>query len=86
MNLIAWAYVVAIVGPLLLLVGKILFGGWRGFFEASEALFIMDLEAALTGDDPEPRPSKFLMLIFLIFAGVATAVAYYLISGWLACG
>ena len=82
MNYTALAIVLAINTPLLLVIGRILFGGWRGFLEACESLFVLDLTAALTGEHEEYRPGKFVMLVFVVFAILSTVVEYHLIASY----
>jgi hypothetical protein len=70
--------------PLLVLVARVLFGGWRGFCEAVEALFVIDLSNALAGDHTDLKPGKFTMALFVLFAVISTLVEYQLVrTYWL---
>lgn len=80
MNFTVLAIVLGLNLPLLLLIGRVLFGGWRGFFEACESLFVLDLTSALTGEHGDARPGKFVMLIFVVFALLSTLIEYHLLQ------
>ena len=80
MRLTLWLTVAAIVLPLLALVGKLLFSTLRDFFGACESLFILDLSAALTGEERDAKPGKFVLALFVVFALIATVTTYYLVS------
>lgn len=80
MNYALLGLVLALNAPLLLLIGRVLFGGWRGFFEACESLFVLDLTSALTGEHGEARPGKFVMLVFVVFAILSTMIEYHLLQ------
>ena len=75
------AVVLALNLPLLLLLGRVLFGNWRGFWEACDSLFVLDLTSALTGEH-EYRPGKFVMLVFTVFAVLSTLIEYHLLKRW----
>lgn len=83
MKLILFLTVFCFAIPLIGVVGKLLFGSVREFCEACESLFVNDLSAAMWGDDRDPKPGKFLLAIFVLFAVVATVTIYYLVSRYL---
>ncbi|HTN76582.1 MAG TPA: hypothetical protein VL096_15085 [Pirellulaceae bacterium] len=80
MSIAIWGLVAALNLPVLVLFGKLLFGNWRGFWEACESLFVLDLSAALTGEEQEVRGSKWLLLVYLLFAIFSFLIEYYLIA------
>jgi hypothetical protein len=80
MNFALLACVLVLNVPLLLLIGRVLFGNWRGFFDACDSLFVLDLSSAMWGDEREARPGKFVMLVFLVFAILSTMVEYQLLK------
>ena len=82
MNFTILGIVLALNTPLLLLIGRVLFGGWRGFWESCESLFVLDLTSALTGEHGEYRPGKFVMLVFVVFALLSTVIEYHLLKQW----
>ena len=83
MNYSLLALVAVLNLPLLVLVARVLFGGWRGFCEAVEALFVIDLSNALAGDHTELKPGKFTMALFMLFVIISTLVEYQLVRTYL---
>jgi hypothetical protein len=76
LRILLLALVMGLNLPILFVVGRLLFGGWRNFLEACEALFVVDLSSALGGDERDTPPGKFLLLLFFVFAIASTTVAY----------
>lgn len=79
MNFAVLACVLVLNVPILLGLGRLLFGGWRGFVDACESLFVIDLSEAMWGHTGEYRPGKFVMLVFVVFAIMSTIVEYHLL-------
>lgn len=82
MNYSLLALVALLNLPLLVLVARVLFGGWRGFCEAIEALFVIDFSNALAGDHHDLKPGKFTMALFVLFAILSTLVEYQMVAGY----
>jgi hypothetical protein len=80
MNYSLLALIAVLNLPPLVLVARVLFGGWRGFCEALEALFVIDFSNALAGDHHDLKPGKFNMALFVLFAIISTLVEYQLIA------
>ena len=62
--------------PVMLIVGKVFFGSWSGFFECFRFLFMPDLVSLLRGQWGEDQWATFKLFVFLAMCAWAVYSAH----------
>jgi hypothetical protein len=67
-------------GPLYFLLGRSLFGGWEGFFEACVAVIRPDIISAASGNYHDDRAGRFTLLLYLLICAAIVAAEYHVVA------